>query len=200
MENKPQYFGSLTREQFLYYENRIVAKLILQGKTYEEILKECTEENLFQYPSVVSYKLITMACYKRLTFTGDMRIVELVANSNTSTSKFALLYAMMCQNLLVRDFMIDVIGEKYQSQVLHFDKTDVNHFFVQLMSRVDVVSTWSDSTIGKIKSVLIKCLAETGYLTTIRSTILNPVSVDVELIDLIRDRGEYEFLAAFNEI
>ena len=39
MENKPQYFGSLTREQFLYYENRIVAKLILQGKTYEEILK-----------------------------------------------------------------------------------------------------------------------------------------------------------------
>ena len=100
----------------------------------------------------------------------------------------------------VRDFMIDVIGEKYQSQVLHFDKTDVNHFFVQLMSRVDVVSTWSDSTIGKIKSVLIKCLAETGYLTTIRSTMLNPVSVDEELIDLIRDRGEYEFLAAFNEI
>jgi len=68
------------------------------------------------------------------------------------------------------------------------------------MSRVDVVSTWSDSTIGKIKSVLIKCLAETGYLTTIRSTMLNPVSVDEELIDLIRDRGEYEFLAAFNEI
>ena len=24
MANKPQYFGSLTREQFLYYENRIV--------------------------------------------------------------------------------------------------------------------------------------------------------------------------------
>ena len=43
MENKPQYFGSLTREQFLYYENRIVAKLILQGKSYDEILKEATD-------------------------------------------------------------------------------------------------------------------------------------------------------------
>ena len=200
IDNKPSYNGGLTREQFLYYENRIVAKLILQGKTYDEILKECTEDNLFQYPSLVSYKLITKACYKRLTFTNDIRIVELVANANTTTSKLALLYAMMCQNLVVRDFMIDVIGEKYQSRVLNFDKTDVNHFFVQLMGRVDTVSTWSDATIGKIKSVLIKCLAEAGYLTTIRSTTLNPITADEELIELIKDRGEYEFLAAFNEV
>lgn len=200
MEMKPQYMGSLTREQFLYYENRIVAKLILQGKSYEEILKEVTEDNAFQYPSLVSYKLITRACYKRLTFTGDMRLVELVANSNAATSKLALLYCMMCQNLLVRDFMIDIIGEKFKSNSLEFDKTDVNHFFVQLVSRVDVVATWSDSTINKIKSVLIKCLTETGYLTTIKSTMLNPITADEELIELIRDRGEYEFLQAFNEL
>ena len=96
--------------------------------------------------------------------------------------------------------MIDVIGEKFQSRVLSFDKTDVNHFFVQLSGRIDSVSTWSDSTIGKIKSVLIKCLTETGYLNTIRSTELNPVNADDELIQLIRDRGDYEFLCAFNEI
>ena len=103
-------------------------------KSYDEILKECTDENLFQYPSTVSYKLITRACYNRLTFTGDNRLVDIIANSTTSTSKLALLYAMMCQNLLVRDFMIDVIGEKFKSRVLSFDKTDVNHFFVQLIS------------------------------------------------------------------
>lgn len=196
----PVYGGSLTREQFLYYEHRIVAKLILKGMSYDEILKECTDENLFQYPSTVSYKLITRACYNRLTFTGDNRLVDIIANSTTSTSKLALLYAMMCQNLLVRDFMIEVIGEKFQSRVLSFDKTDVNHFFVQLSGRIDSVSTWSDSTIGKIKSVLIKCLAETGYLNTIRSTELNQVNADEELIQLIRDRGDYEFLCAFNEI
>ena len=196
----PVYGGSLTREQFLYYEHRIVAKLILKGMNYDEILKECTDENLFQYPSTVSYKLIARACYNRLTFTGDNRLVDIIANSTTSTSKLALLYAMMCQNLLVRDFMIDVIGEKFKSRVLSFDKTDVNHFFVQLSGRVDIVSSWSDSTIGKIKSVLIKCLAETGYLNTIRSTELNPVNADDELIQLIRDRGDYEFLCAFNEI
>ena len=96
--------------------------------------------------------------------------------------------------------MIDVIGEKFRSGCLDFDKTDVNHFFVQLVSRVDVVATWSDATINKIKSVLIKCLTETGYLTTIKSTELNPISADEELIELIRDRGDYEFLQAFNEV
>ena len=133
-------------------------------------------------------------------FANDIRIVEIVAKSNTSTSKFALLYCMMLQNLLVRDFMIDVIGEKYRSGVLAFDKTDVNHFFMDLSIRVDAVNAWSDKTIQKIKAVLIKCLAETGYLTTIKSTTLNPINVDFELIDLIKDRGEYEFLQAFNEI
>lgn len=200
MKNKPQYLGSLTREQFLHFECRVVAKMILQGKEYNEILEEVTGENLFQYPSMVSYKLITKACYKRLTFMEDRRVIELVANANHSTSKLALLYCMMSQNLLVKDFMIDVIGEKYRSGVLSFDKTDVNHFFVQLGSRVDSVWSWSDTTISKIKSVLIKCLVETGYLTTIKSTTLNPISVDDELIELIRDRGEYEYLQAFNEL
>ena len=198
--NKPSYAGGLTREQFLYYENRIVAKLILKGMTYEKILKECIDENLFQYPSLVSYTKIVSACYKRLTFAEDNRIVDVVANSNTTTSKFALLYCMMLQNLVVRDFMIDVVGEKYRSGSLMFDKTDVNHFFMDLSMRVDSVAKWSDKTIQKIKSVLIKCLAETGYLTTIKSTSLNLISVDSELIELIRDRGEYEFLSAFNEI
>ena len=200
MGNKPQYLGSITREQFLFYEHRAVAKLILEGKPYEEILKEATEENLFQYPSTKSYKSITRACYKRLTFTGDNRIVDLVANATSSTAKQALLYAMVCQNLLVRDFMIDVIGEKYKANSLDFNKTDVNHFFVRLFSRVDTAATWSDVTVQKIKSVLVKCLVEAGFLNTIKSTKLNQIAVNDELIDLIKDRGEYEVLPAFNVI
>lgn len=200
MGNTPKYAGGLTREQFLFYENRIVAKLILEDKSYEEILKQVIDEDLFQYPSKVSYRTITKACYKRLTFTEDRRIVDLVANANSKTAKYTLLYAMMCQNLLVKDFMVDVIGEKYKSRVFVFDKTDVNHFFVQLATRVEDVAGWSDATVGKIKSVLVKCLAETGYLTSIKSTELNPITVDDELLDLIRDRGDFECLPAFNEI
>lgn len=41
------YNGGLTREQFLFFEIRIVAKFICDGLQREEILKRLTEENLF---------------------------------------------------------------------------------------------------------------------------------------------------------
>mgnify|MGYP001048962699 FL=1 len=39
MEKKLEYSGSLTREQFLFYETRVVARLLADGLAREEILK-----------------------------------------------------------------------------------------------------------------------------------------------------------------
>ena len=41
--------GSITREQFLFYEMRTTARLMREGLSDEEILKRIVEENLFQY-------------------------------------------------------------------------------------------------------------------------------------------------------
>ena len=46
-----EYRGSLTREQFLFYETRIVAKKILEDKNEEEVVKEIIADNLFQFPT-----------------------------------------------------------------------------------------------------------------------------------------------------
>lgn len=44
--------GSLTREQFLFHESKVVAKLIAdEGLTDEEIINKVVEENLFQFPT-----------------------------------------------------------------------------------------------------------------------------------------------------
>ena len=43
------YSGGLTREQFLYFELRTVARLTCEGKERKEILKEIFENNLFQF-------------------------------------------------------------------------------------------------------------------------------------------------------
>ena len=46
-----EYNGGLTREQFLFYEIRIVASLQLQGLSREEIVEEIKHANLFQFPT-----------------------------------------------------------------------------------------------------------------------------------------------------
>ena len=118
----PCYSASITREQFLFKENRIVAALILEGKTFDEILEQCTDENLFQLPTQKSIRSIALACYKRLTFPDSKELIELIAKGDANDARLALLYAFTCQNLIVRDFMVDVIGPKYKSGDYSFDK------------------------------------------------------------------------------
>mgnify|MGYP004684144929 CR=1 FL=1 len=53
------YNGGLTREQFLFFEIRIVSSLVLQGKSRNEIEQEIFSENLFQFPTEKMIKNIT---------------------------------------------------------------------------------------------------------------------------------------------
>ena len=46
-----EYNGGLTREQFLFYEIRIMASLVSQGYTKAEAIEKIKEENLFQFPT-----------------------------------------------------------------------------------------------------------------------------------------------------
>lgn len=54
-DNSP-YNGSLTREQFLFYEMRTTAKLLSEGLSDEEALERIVAENLFQFPTEKSIK------------------------------------------------------------------------------------------------------------------------------------------------
>lgn len=60
------YNGGLTREQFLFFEIRIVSSLVLQGKSRNEIEQEIFSENLFQFPTEKMIKNITKTCLKRI--------------------------------------------------------------------------------------------------------------------------------------
>ena len=109
-----KYNGGLTAEQFLFYEIRIVSKLYLEGKSIDEIVKYIQHGNLFQYPTEREVSRLARACYKRIVALGNNKLVFELANAPVEVAKQINLYAMMCYNRLVREFMIDVIGEKYR--------------------------------------------------------------------------------------
>ena len=64
--NSSLYHGALTREQFLFYEIRIVAKLILKGHNRKDILDIIKDENLFQFPTEKMISSITGTCFRRI--------------------------------------------------------------------------------------------------------------------------------------
>lgn len=195
-----KYRGALTREQFMFYETRIVAKKIMENKSEEETVKEIFDDNLFQFPTERNIKSIATGCYRRLKSANNMNLVALVADASSDIGKQAALYALMCYNAVVYDFMVEVIGEKYRTQDLVFDKSCITRFCSELRNKDEKASEWSDSTMYKIRQVLLKTLVDTGYLDSTSSTELNPVYLYEEVLECINDNGDQEVYPAFNHL
>jgi Putative inner membrane protein (DUF1819). len=191
--------GSLTREQFLFHETRIVAKLLVDEELAdEEIIKRILDENLFQFPTEKSVKKVVNGCLRRLRCLGDDSLIKTIAHSSMENAKQACLYAMMKQYRLVWEYMITVIGAKYREQDFSYGRIDLNVFFMRIQEQDDEVAGWSDATIDKIKQVLNKVLIENEYIDGPRATKLNPVMICTEVENAIRANGDEVVLPAFN--
>lgn len=194
------YKASLTREQFLFHEMRIVAKFMVDRKNESEITDIITEDNLFQYPTERMTVGMVRACYRRLNLLSSERLIRNVAEHPVEEAKQICLYAIMKDNRLVWDFMVTVIGEKYRNQDFSYGKLDLTSFFIRLQEQNEAIAGWSESTVKKLKSVLNRILRENDYLNDIKADHLNPIWLYPELENVIRTNGDQVALAAFNRL
>ncbi len=190
--------GQLTREQFLFYEMRTTAKLIIEGLDDKAVIDRIVDENLFQYPTEKSIRKMVLTCIKRLRAMKDESLIYQIGTQPVDVAKQICLYAMMKQYRLIWDFMITIIGEKYRMQDFSFGKKDVNVFFMQLREQDAYVEGWSESTCNKIRQVIIRIMVENEYLDNIKSEQLNPVWLNPMLENAIRNNNDDRALIAFN--
>lgn len=190
--------GSLTRAQFLFFEMKTTARLLVEGISDREIKNKIISENLFQYPTERSLDQMVNVCLHRLHGLRDESLVSAIAQMDAVTSKQICLYAMMKEYRLIWDFMITVIGTKYMQQDFTYSRRDINVFFMQLQEQDDYVASWSESTCKKIGSVLSRILIENEYIDNGKATTLNPVLISRVLENAIREAGDDHALLAFN--
>ena len=192
------YNGGLTREKFLFYEIRIVAKLLCDGMSRKEILNAVQRDNLFQFPTEKMISNIANTCFKRIDALDSPALVAYLAESPMEDAKQINLYAMMKYNRLVWDFMVTVVGEKFRTQDFELTARDMNTFMERLREQNDLVASWSETTIRKIKQVLIRTLVECDYLESFRAETLNNIAIVPELEEVIKESGDISALPAFN--
>ena len=190
--------GSLTRAQFLFYEMRTTARLMLEGLSDQEIKQRVISENLYQYPTEKSLNQMVRVCLHRLHGLEDNTLISAVANMDAVTAKQICLYAMMREYRLIWDFMVTVIGTKYRQQDSTYSRRDINVFLMQLQEQDDYVASWSEATCKKISSVLSRILIENEYIDDGKALRLNPVLISSVLEIAIRSNGETRALYAFN--
>ena len=191
-------YKTLTREQFLFHEMRTTARLMIAGKSDEEIADEIVSNNLYQYPTEKMVRNIASVCIRRLHALESVEIVSLIAEGASSSAKQACLYAMMVFYKLVRDFMTTVVADKYRLKDYSYSRRDMNVFFTRLQEQDDTVASWSEETITKCKSVLTRVLIENEYLDSNKAETLNPVLIDFTLKNILLEKRDYAGLHAFN--
>lgn len=192
------YNGSLTREQFLFSEMRITAKLMSEGLSDEEIVNAISAGNLFQFPTERMIKNIAKVCVRRLRNINSDEMIYAIANYSADIGKQIALYAMMRDSKLLNDFMITVVGEKYRTKDMYFGDIDLNTFFIRLQEQDEKVASWSDATIKKIKQVIKRILVENDYIDSIKAKALNPILIESALENIIRLNNDNAMLPAFN--
>lgn len=192
------YKGTLTSEQFLFYEMRIFSKKYIAHNSLETVIALIKRDHLFQYPTERMVRTICRACYRRLIALNNNELVHKIAYAHVEVAKQINLYAMMRYNRIVREFMEGVVGEKYRQLDFSFIKKDIHEFFSRLQAQNDHIAKWSAQTIIKIKQVLIKCLIETNMLDSFKHTTLHPIIISDALEIGIRENNDLTALAAFN--
>ena len=192
------YSAVITREQFLFYEMRTTAKLISEGLSDKQVIDRIAEENLFQYPTEKTVRRMARTCLCRLKALDDPELVAAIASQPSDVSKQICLYAMMKQYRLVWDFMITVVGAKFENRDMSFSRMDFNIFMMRLQEQDDWVASWSDKTITKVKQVLARILVDNEYLDSTTADHLNPVLISSILENAIRSSGDTKALTAFN--
>lgn len=197
------YRGTITREQWLSREMRIVARLMLEdGFTDPAALATYVQErNAFRYPTERELKSIARACIRRIASVSEdhavtARLVELLAHGTADQLRQANLYAMMCDNRLVWEFMLNMVADKRRRLDTSLHAYEIETFIEGLRAQSETVDGWSDATRNKARQVLAKCIVECGMYDR-RAEELTPLLADFELTQIIRANGDERALAAF---
>ena len=90
MERSLIYNGTITAEQFLFYEIRIASKYYLDGTSVEDAIEEIKKNNLFQYPTERLVARMVRSCYKRLDALDDEQLRQEFSSAPAEIATVAL--------------------------------------------------------------------------------------------------------------
>ena len=189
--------AAITREQFLLREMQIACQLHESGLSNDEVIAKIKSENLIQYPTERMVGNIARVCCKRIDAVDDEAIIRIIASGMPEAAAQANLYAMMCIYPLVRNFMVEVVARKFQELDYTLGSMEMSAYMTSLQVEYENIAGVADSTIGKIKQVLRKCLIECGMLANARSEELIPIFLDFDVREAIEAKGDAEALRAF---
>ncbi len=161
--NRNKYSAGAVKLALWFMEFRKEVQLLVQGRSFEDIKKLSTEENIFgaSTPARASkiYNTIT-ARIKSL----DSSFYPLFAESDVSSQKLYALAGCMAQDTLFFDFMYEVVREKMIIGTNVLTDADIRIFLREKRAQDETVAQWTEQTLERLGKAYKTYLFEAGVL------------------------------------
>jgi hypothetical protein len=190
-----KYSAGLISKSYWYLESKKTAKYMLDDLNRKEILELAIKDNIYQVESEYRSKRMTNAIYTRLNSLPKV-ILEAIVNSDITTSKIIVLISIMKTDRLFFEFMHEVFRNTIILGEYTLKDRDINIFFQEKKIQSEIVDSWVNTTIRRLKSEYIKMLIDSGLIKVDSSKreIIKPL-IDFKVKQLLIDNemGPYLF-------
>lgn len=201
MEEK--YNAGLMAQSFWFVEFKKIVVLYKNGADYDEIKRQCIEENLFGAINPTREKRMCGYLLTRLRSMDD-RLIDLFVNADVSTQKLINLITVMNTNRLFFEFVYEVYRNKLIVGDASIDLKDGNIFFAQKETQDDDLASWKESTKKKLRSLFLNMLTEADLVKWAddkkQKRIVNRVFITMELENYLKatNMSIYKAIAGVN--
>lgn len=199
MTKQKKYSASLTGASFLFYEMKQFLRLKEQGLSEEDIREKAYSDNIFQYKTKSSINRVLPSIIRRSNCLNK-ELENIILNGTIDYGKAINLYSIMKTDRLFFEFMSEVVKEKIQLNGDVIEKKDINIFFITKFEQSEIISRWSDSTVAKLKQVMLKILLEAGIIESIKTGKTTRLIIPLELKKYLIDLNEEEYLNAMGSM
>ena len=201
MEEK--YNAGLMSQSFWFVEFKKIVVLYKNGADYDEIKRQCIEENLFGAINPNREKRMCGYLLTRMRSMDD-RLIELFINGDVSTQKLINLITVMNTNRLFFEFVYEVYRNKLIIGDTSIDLKDGNIFFGQKETQNDNLASWNETTKKRLRSLFLNFLIEADLVKWAddkkQKRIVNRVFITMELENYLKatNMSMYKAIAGVN--
>ncbi len=182
MPRKLKYSSNIKDKGLLSRELKTAAELHAQGLSYDAIVEESIDNNVFQVNTERRRKELADCIVTRMKYLDDFTLNR-IAEGTIFLANFISVYAIMKTNPLMYEFMNEVYREKSELMINRITDADINQFMDVKAQQVEMIATWKDDNKDKVKGAIRNILVEAGMMRDMGSfyMILVPV-LDMDLV------------------
>lgn len=186
-----KYKLSYTASSLVINETTSISKLYVLYNDWEEVSRRVFEGHFLPKNKEASSKRILKEITNRLKNLTQDEIL-LLSNSDFVTQK-QLCYLGVCKTYrLIREFMVEVIRNKYQLFDYQIIESDYGSFYYEKISNHPELEQLGESTQKKLKQVTFKIMEQAGIIDSAKNRIIQPQHLSEKLVEvIIHDNPDY---------